>query len=69
MHKFILLVGGQLLTYNEWESLPEDFDHVIEFSPEIPDGPHTHDQHEEIEKWNHRLQELINKENMKYGNS
>lgn len=63
MHKFVLLVNGELKTYSTWESIPEDFDHVIEFIPEIPDGPHTEEQHEEIEKWNDRLQLLISKEN------
>jgi hypothetical protein len=67
MHKFVLLVEGELVTYSSYEDIPEDFDHVIEFVPEIPDGPHTHEQHEEIEKWNQRLQELITKENKKHG--
>jgi hypothetical protein len=62
------MVNGELKTYTKFEDIPENFDHVIEFVPEIPDGPHTHEQHEEIEKWNARLQELIAKENSKYGN-
>jgi hypothetical protein len=69
MHKFVLMVDGKLETYNKFEDIPEDFDHVIEFVPEIPDGPHSHEQHEEIEKWNFRLQQLIAKENRKHGNS
>ncbi len=67
MHKFVLLVDGKLKTYTSFEDIPEDFDHVIEFVPEIPDGPHTHEQHEEIEQWNYRLQELISRENKKHG--
>ncbi len=64
MHKFVLLVDGKLMTYNSWESIPEQFDNVIEFIPEIPEGPHTHEQHEEIAKWNNRLQELLKKEKL-----
>lgn len=67
MHKFVLLVNGELKTYTTWESIPEDFDHVIEFVPEIPDGPHTHEQHEEIEQWHGRLQSLVARENKKHG--
>ena len=63
------MIKGELITYNKFEDIPEGFDHVIEFVPDIPDGPHTNEQHEEIEKWNDRLQQLITKENSKYGNS
>ena len=63
MHKFVIMVNGELVTYNRYEDIPDHFDHVIEFVPEIPNGPHTEEQHEEIEKWNHRLQNLIQKEN------
>ena len=51
--------GGSLETYPEIEAIPGDFDHVIEFRPEIPPGPHTEEQHREIEQWNDRLQELM----------
>jgi hypothetical protein len=63
------MVNGELTTYTKFEDIPEHFDHVIEFVPNIPDGPHTHEQHEEIEQWNIRLQELIAKENSKYGDT
>jgi hypothetical protein len=69
MHKFVIMVNGELITYNSYEDIPDDFDHVIEFVPEIPDGPHTEEQHEEIERWHDRLQELMQKERSKYANS
>jgi hypothetical protein len=50
---------GRLETYTEFEAIPQDFEHVIEFRPEIPPGPHTDQQHEEIEQWNDKLQELM----------
>ena len=37
--------------YDRYEDIPDDLDHVIEFVPEIPPGPHTEQQHEEIESW------------------
>ena len=58
-HRFVLMVKGELITYHNYEDIPEDFDHVIEFVPEIPPGPHTDQQHEEIEQWNDKLQELM----------
>ena len=63
MHKFVIMINKELITYSKYEDIPDKFDHVIEFVPEIPDGPHTAEQHDEIEQWNHRLQYLIQKEN------
>jgi hypothetical protein len=59
MHRFVVMRNGELETYTEFEAIPRDFEHVIEFAPEIPPGPHTDQQHEEIEQWNDRLQELM----------
>jgi hypothetical protein len=69
MHKFVIMVEGELRTYINYDDIPDNFDHVIEFIPEIPDGPHTEEQHEEMSKWNQRLQLLIAKENSKIGHS
>ena len=61
-HEFVLLVNGELKTFTNYEDIPEDFDNVIKFAPEIPEGPHTHDEHDEISLWNNRLQQLMEKE-------
>ena len=61
-HEFVVLRKGVLETYNKYEDIPENFDHIIKFLPDIPDGPHTDEQHEEIESWNEKLQELLKKE-------
>tara|TARA_B100000941_G_scaffold174671_1_gene124936 strand:+ start:453 stop:656 length:204 start_codon:yes stop_codon:yes gene_type:complete len=59
MHKFVVMKDFKLFTYTEYEDIPTDFDHVIEFNPSIPPDPHTTEQHEEIEKWPARLQKLM----------
>ena len=61
-HEFVILRNGILETYNKYEEIPEKFDNLIKFLPDIPDGPHTHEQHEEIDSWNERLKELLKKE-------
>ena len=61
-HEFVLLVKGELKTYTSYEDIPDEFDNVIKFIPEIPDGPHSHNEHDEIEKWNEKLQLLMEKE-------
>ena len=58
-HVFRVLRNGRIEEYNNYHSIPHDFEHVIAFIPEIPPGPHTHDQHVEIEGWNDKLQKLM----------
>ena len=58
-HRFVIMINGELQTYDNYEQIPDQFDHVIEFCPEIPPGPHTNDQHKEIELWNPRFQRFM----------
>lgn len=58
-HRFVVMINGVLHTYDQYEQIPSEFDHVIEFRPEIPPGPHTDAQHEEIEAWLPRFHKLM----------
>ena len=62
MAEFQMIVAGELVLYDKYEDIPENFEHVIRFIPDIPPEPHTEEQHEEISQWNTRLQELMEKE-------
>ena len=67
MAEFQLIVNGILETYTKYEDIPETFDNVIKFIPDVPepegeDGGHTEEQHLEMSKWNGRLQSLMEKE-------
>jgi len=53
------MLNNQLVEYARYENIPDDFDHVIEFLPEIPPEPHTHEQHEEIDSWNDKFLRLM----------
>jgi hypothetical protein len=61
-HEFVILLKGSLYTYDKYEDIPLEFDNVIKFLPEIPEGPHSHDQHEEMDQWVSKLQELLKRE-------
>ncbi len=61
-HEFVVKRNGILETYNQFEDIPDDFEHVIKFLPEIPEGPHTEEQHEEIDAWNDKLKILMETE-------
>lgn len=61
-HEFQILLDGKLITYDNYHDIPASFDNLIVFKPVIPDGPHTHEQHEAIGVWNIKLQELMKRE-------
>ena len=62
-HRFVIMHSNTLVEYNQYENIPNDFDHVIEFLPEIPPGPHTQEQHEEIDLWHDKFLRLVEIEN------
>ena len=55
----MIMRGNILAEYDHYENIPNDFDHVIEFLPDIPLGPHTQEQHEEIDSWNDKFLRLM----------
>ena len=59
MHKFVIIVNGELKTYTNYEDIPPVFDHVIEFCPDVSPGPHTQEEHDDINTWNDKLQRLM----------
>ena len=58
-HRFVIMRDDQLYEYTKYEQIPSEFDHVIEFAPEIPPGPHTDEQHEEIHQWHSKFERLM----------
>jgi hypothetical protein len=63
-HIFKVLIGENIHVFNRYEDIPMEFDNLIEFLPEIPPGPHTHEQHEEIDSWHDKFKELMKRERM-----
>jgi hypothetical protein len=60
--EFVVLIDGQLKTYENYADIPETFDNLIKFLPEVPPPPHTEEQHEEMETWNEKLLILMERE-------
>jgi hypothetical protein len=56
------MVDGKLREFNDFGQIPLHIDHVIEFQPEIPPPPHTTAQHQEIDQWQDRFWELMERE-------
>jgi len=65
MAEFVFkLANNELITFNDWDDIPEDFifKHLIKFLPdEIPEE-HSEKEHEIAVMWNQRLQQLMEKE-------
>lgn len=61
-HRFVIRANGRLCTFERFADIPQMIEHVIEFSPQVPDPPHTDAQHQEISSWNTKLQELMERE-------
>ncbi len=57
--RFVVRVEGGLKTYNDYNEIPSNIEDVISFEPDVPLGPHTPEEHEEIEHWQYRLQLLM----------
>ena len=62
MAEFEFVVNGELVLYDKYEDIPEDFEHVIRFIPDVPEDAHTEEEHAEMALWNTRLQKLMEKE-------
>ena len=62
MAEFQFIINGELVLYDKYEDIPEDFEHVIRFIPDVPPEPHTEEDHEEMTLWNTRLQKLMEKD-------
>ena len=54
MAEFQFIINGELVTFDKYEELPEEFEHVIKFIPDIPLPPHTQEDHDELAKWDDR---------------
>lgn len=61
-HEFVILKDSKLESYFNFDDIPSTFDNLIKFAPSIPFGPHTHEQHDEIDKWNVKMKILLQRE-------
>ena len=57
--EFIIKTGEELITYTDYDNIPNTFDHVIKFNPDWPKSPHTQEDHDYMEVFNDKLQVLM----------
>ncbi len=56
---FIMRVEGSQKTYTDYADIPSKIEDIILFEPDVPSGPHTPEEHAEIERWQYRLEVLM----------
>ena len=61
--KFVIKIGSAIVTYEEFDDIPMEFDNLISFKPDAPEPPHSEEDHKEMKKYNEKLQELMRREN------
>ena len=47
--EFVILVGSELVTYDNYDDIPMKFDNLISFKPDALEPPHSEEDHEEME--------------------
>ena len=57
--EYIILKNGKLITYTDYNDIPNTFENVISFNPDWPEPPHTVEDHELMEVFNDKLQALM----------
>ncbi len=60
--EFVILVGSELVTYDNYDDIPMKFDNLISFKPDALEPPHSEEDHKEMETYNTKLQELMKRE-------
>lgn len=58
-HKFEIMINGHVQSFNRYEEIPDQFDHVIAFIPEVPPPPHSDQDHNDIESWAGKFERLL----------
>lgn len=60
--EYVIRIGNDIITYYEYDDIPESFDHLIKYSPIPILPPHTQEQHDEMESYVDKLNDLMKRE-------
>jgi len=59
---FEVKINNKIFRFNEYNDVPESFDHLITCNFDYKEGPHTDEEHEELSKLNYYFKELMKRE-------
>lgn len=57
--RFIVKIDGTYVLFTDYAEIRVPFDEIIAFEPEIPDPPHTEEEHAEIMTYTARYNDLL----------
>ena len=57
--KFKVLIGSEVKRYTDYDDIPHKIDEVIQCLFDMPEPPHTDEEHEEIETYIPKMNELL----------
>lgn len=61
--KFKIFRNGKVEAYADFNDIPQSFNHLIQCEFDIPEPPHTEEEHELIESFKPKMQELLGRQN------
>ena len=50
--EFVIREGSAIITYEDFDEIPMEFDNLISFKPIAPEPPHSEEDHQEMETYN-----------------
>jgi len=56
--EYIVKIGTSLLEFSDTNDIPDEFDHLIKFLPEIPPEPHTQEDHDYVNSFVSKMREI-----------
>ena len=59
--EFVVLKDKKICKFTKYSDIPKSFEQVISFIPDYPEGPHTQEEHNFMETFNSKLQELLSR--------
>ena len=52
------MVNREIVTYTNYDDIPDTFDKIISFNPDYPPSPHSEEDHAFMDTFNDKLQAL-----------
>lgn len=56
--EYKIMINREIVTFTNYDDIPETFDKIISFKPEFPPSPHTDEDHAFMDTFNDKLQAL-----------
>ena len=54
-----IAVGGRAVACQNWHDIPDQIENLLWFMPELPPDPHTQADHNYIDTFNPKFQEIL----------